>query len=512
MPRNRFYIAILLIPTFAFAQDDAKLAPVAHLLDSQTLAVVRVDLAKIDVPAAVVFSSGFAGREIAAGEVQEMAQRVKGFVATLQEYGGQEVFVIVSLADVPESPPVIALSLKAGANVELIKKHLEPFTMRPLDQVEKSKDALVFGTEKTIARLRENKPVARPDLAAALANAGTSPVQVAAALPADAQRVIREMVDQLPPEIGGGAGKDLLAALQWTSLAIDTPPKIGLKWTIQSKTEADAAALRPRILAAINLAGKEGKLPEIMPDFADLAIRLTPAVKGNRLELNLAGTEAEAVVKQLKEGPLKLMRASAARASSMNNLKQIALAMHIYHDVYRKFPAAATLSKEGKPLLSWRVQILPYIEQMALYDQFKHDEPWDSEHNRQLIDKMPRVFLDPALPQLAKDGKTTYVVPVGEKSPFGGKEGIFLAKITDGTSNTILAVDVAPENAVVWTKPDDWSFNPEKPGAGLLDGKRKGFLASFCDGSVRNISADIDLSDLRRLVQMNDGEVLSKQY
>lgn len=511
MHRSLVLLTLLLLPGLALAQED-RLAPVAHLIDSQTCAVVRVDLARIDVPAAVAFASGFGGREVTASELQEMTQRVRGFVATLQEYGAQDIFVIVSLADVPESPPFFAISLKPGANEELIKTHLKSIAERPLDNVARIKNTLVYGTEKALMRLKETKLATRPELTAALASTGNSPVQVAAALPADAQRVVRELIAELPPEIGGGQGKDLLDALQWTSLAIDMPPKIGLKWTIQSKTDADAVALRPRILAAINLAGKEGKLSEAMPDFAELAIRLTPAVKGNRLELSLSGADADAVVKQLKDGPLSLLRANASRSGSMNNLKQIALAMHNYHDVNRKFPAAATLSKEGKALLSWRVQILPYIEQSQLYDQFKHDEPWDSEHNRKLIDKMPRVYLDPALPQLAKEGKTTYVVPVGEKSPFGGKEGVFIAKITDGTSNTLMTVDVPAENAVVWTKPDDWRFDPAGPAEGLLDGKRKNFLAAFCDGSVRTLPAEIDGRDLRRLVQMNDGEVISKQY
>ncbi|MBM4090163.1 MAG: DUF1559 domain-containing protein, partial [Planctomycetes bacterium] len=88
-------------------------------------------------------------------------------------------------------------------------------------------------------------------------------------------------------------------------------------------------------------------------------------------------------------------REAARRTSSSNNLKQIALAMHNYHDVYKKFPPRASLDANGKPLLSWRVHILPFVEEVALYEQFKLDEPWDSPHNSQLIDKMPRVYQNP---------------------------------------------------------------------------------------------------------------------
>ena len=118
----------------------------------------------------------------------------------------------------------------------------------------------------------------------------------------------------------------------------------------------------------------------------------------------------------------------------------------------------------------------------------------------------------PANPKLAKDGKTIYVVPVGERTIFDGKEGTKIFKITDGTSNTVMVVDVMPENAVIWSKPDDWSFLVKDPGAGLLEGKREQFLAAYADGSVRALPTNIDRGDLRRLMQKDDGEVLSKQY
>jgi len=511
MIRYLSFLFLLLLPIITSAQE-GPLAPVAPLLDSQTFAVVRVELAKIDAAAALQFAAGVVGEGNPAEEIKGAAPKVQGFLATLREYGAQELYVIISLADIPENPPPIILTLKAGANEDLIASHVKPLVHAPYDETLRQKNLLVFGTRSSIERLRENRAVARPDLAAALEQAAGAPVQVAAAIPADVQRVVRELVGKLPAEVGGGQGQDLLDALQWTSLAIQPPPKLSVKWTVQSKTESAAVDLRPRILAGINLAGRQAKLTELMPDFADFAIRLTPTVKGDRLELNLAGDDIEKVIKQLQAGPLKLMRTAAGNAQSMNNLKHIALAMHNYHDVNGKFPAAATQNKEGKPLLSWRVQILPFIEQDHLYKQFHLDEPWDSEHNKKLIDKMPKVYLDPAHPELAASGKTVYAVPVGEKTVFGGAGGVKFSSIVDGTSNTVMTVELPAEAAVVWTKPDDWNFDPKDPAAGLFDGKRMKALAAYCDGSIHTLPADIDPQDLRRLMQMNDREVISKQY
>src|SRR5882672_4340583 len=74
-------------------------------------------------------------------------------------------------------------------------------------------------------------------------------------------------------------------------------------------------------------------------------------------------------------------------ATASNDLKQLALAMHNYHSAYGQLPPAAVRDKNGKLLLSWRVLILPYIEQDNLFKEFKLEEPWDSDHNKKLIAK-----------------------------------------------------------------------------------------------------------------------------
>jgi uncharacterized protein (TIGR03067 family) len=114
------------------------------------------------------------------------------------------------------------------------------------------------------------------------------------------------------------------------------------------------------------------------------------------------------------------VRDAAARAQSQNNLKQIGLAMHSYHDAYKQFPLHAAYSQDVKtPPLSWRVAILPFVEENALYQQFKLDEPWDSRHNRQLIAKMPKVY-EPVGAAKKGEGLTFYQVFTGPDTVFDG--------------------------------------------------------------------------------------------
>jgi hypothetical protein len=205
------------------------------------------------------------------------------------------------------------------------------------------------------------------------------------------------------------------------------------------------------------------------------------------------------------------IRAAAARTQSSNNLKQIALAMHNFHDANGKLPARATFDKNGKPMLSWRVMILPYIEQDALYKEFKLDEPWDSKHNIKLLDKMPKIYASPQDEECLKKHVTHYQGFVGKGVFFEGKMGLnFPADFPDGTSNTLMIVEA--RKAVPWTKPEDLPYDANKPLPKLGLPGAKGFLASLCDGSVRFMSDKVTEKTLRYAITRNDGEVLGEDF
>ena len=112
----------------------------------------------------------------------------------------------------------------------------------------------------------------------------------------------------------------------------------------------------------------------------------------------------------------------------MNQLHQIARAMHNYEQANNGFPPAYSVDKNGKPLLSWRVAILPYLEEEDLHEQFHLDEPWDSEHNKKLIARMPAVFRCPD--SQAAPGKTTYLTVRGKDTIFPGDKGIASRRIS----------------------------------------------------------------------------------
>ena len=164
--------------------------------------------------------------------------------------------------------------------------------------------------------------------------------------------------------------------------------------------------------------------------------------------------------------------------------------------------------------LSWRVQILPFIGESQLYEEFKHDEPWDSTHNLALVNRMPKLFkCDHVNLPL---GKTLFAMPMISKETFSSNPEFapFFApnspttfrNMKDGFSNTIMIVEVNPNRAATWTAPQDWEFDPDGSKAGLGEAWPDRILVALGDGSVHSLKKDIAESDVVSLMTRNGGE------
>ncbi len=207
-------------------------------------------------------------------------------------------------------------------------------------------------------------------------------------------------------------------------------------------------------------------------------------------------------------------RTSARRAVSVNNLKQIGLAFHNYQSVNGHFPAPALLGGERKTIpYSWRVALLPFLDQDALYRQYRFDEPWDGPNNRKLIDQMPAVFSVSQPDGTRSRSNTSYFVFSGETTALGspwvpGSKNVeaTIQRMTDGTSYTILAVEC--QGNVPWTKPDDIPFDPNGALPALGGFWTDDFNALLADGSVRAIKKQIDQNTLKALITRAGGEVI----
>jgi hypothetical protein len=243
--------------------------------------------------------------------------------------------------------------------------------------------------------------------------------------------------------------------------------------------------------------------------------------------------------------------ASAARRESRLWQVGTALTDHAIRD--RRFPAAASYSPEGKPLLSWRVALLPLLGYSKLHAEFHHDEPWNSEHNLKLLEKLPTVYGGtyqdprsedvpdtvrstqerpadggPAAPNTGEEqgkpamavapgegaktppgvGLTRLVVLVGLGTAFERTTGVKMQDLTDGLSNVVLIVEAPQDRAVPWTKPADLAFDPANPLA-AIGGKLPddGLMIVFADGRVETLDASTTTAEqFKALVSIAGGE------
>lgn len=200
-----------------------------------------------------------------------------------------------------------------------------------------------------------------------------------------------------------------------------------------------------------------------------------------------------------------------SRVESQNSLKQMALAMHNYQEMEKTMPPATIFDRQGQPLLSWRVLILPYIEEESLYKQFHLDEPWDSPHNLRLLPRMPRLYAPRDRSASARPYRTPYQVFVGKGAAFEGKQGLHLPEdFPDGTANTILIVVTA--ELVPWTKPADLPFDRRRPLPALGWSTEKVFSVAMADGSVRIIHQQTNETTLRAAITRNGGDTLGPDW
>lgn len=197
-----------------------------------------------------------------------------------------------------------------------------------------------------------------------------------------------------------------------------------------------------------------------------------------------------------------LKKDGRSMSGTRNNLRQVSLACLNFESAHGHLPADI-VDENGKPLLSWRVRILPYVEQNNLFDSFRLDEPWDSEHNQKLLEQIPDLYSS-TNPNVER-GFTTIRGNGGENGIFldGGK-GARFRDISDGASNTIMTVNTSPEFAVEWTKPGALDGNTVD--IGKLIGNQGEMPFSFVDCSVSRLPKIKESDKFRLLFTRNDGQ------
>ncbi|HUT88618.1 MAG TPA: DUF1559 domain-containing protein [Thermoguttaceae bacterium] len=219
---------------------------------------------------------------------------------------------------------------------------------------------------------------------------------------------------------------------------------------------------------------------------------------------------------------INFAREAKRRAQCFNNMKQIALGLHKYDDVYGCFPPAYVAGPDGTPWHSWRVLILPFVEEAVLYEQYDFNEPWDGPNNSRLAAQKPHVYTCPSDSGSLESPTTNYAAVVGPTAAWAGSGPRKLGDFRDGTDSTILLVETAG-SGIHWMEPRDLSFDDARTGVHVAGPARiaschfydlgyfyhdesGGANVAMADGTVEFLPERITPATLEAMLTIDGGE------
>jgi prepilin-type processing-associated H-X9-DG protein len=304
----------------------------------------------------------------------------------------------------------------------------------------------------------------------------------------------------------------------WILYLVRVVPQITWNWSGLLTALACLAALAFGLQSFLRWLYKQLQVKSGNEALRDWSWSWTLRILGLVVLMFVAGISAVGVTHQTawlvtSPGPLLdrgSFRQAVNRTQSTNNLKQIGLACHNYHDSFAHFPAGATFDAEGHMLHGWQTQLLPFLEQDDLYRRINQKVPWADPDNAPALRQRVAAYLNPAVEEQQDKNEFFLSHYAGNARVLGGDVGWKMKDITDGLSNTLLAGEVAG-NFKPWGHPANWrdpalGINSTPDGFGAPWQTTKGANFSFADGSVRFIKEDIDPVTLKALSTPNGGE------
>jgi Protein of unknown function (DUF1559) len=480
---------------------EARAKFIAPYLDNNTFIVASFDLTKPDADEAAITLWAFADPVLGVKRTF-MASETRDLFGLLRKHGAREVYALYNFAG-PAFSQDFVVSTSSQADSKTIMDLLSPGGRFLNIHSAQVGSAVVFGSKEACERYRKMTAQPRPELVKAFTDAGDATAQICLVLSPEARRALEEIIPEVPPEVGGGSTSLLTRGVQWVAIGLNGPPKSTMRAIVQAADEHSANKIKDWLQAALKALAQH---PQTKANWKDLAPAFSLNISGDKLVVTLDKDRFTKFVQPLVAKNL----ATEDREAVSAKLLAIGRAMHLHHDSTRAFPLPASQDKEGKALLSWRVHLLPYLQLEKLYVEFKLDEPWDSVHNKKLIARIPTVYKHPFGVGVA-EGKTPFLVPIGQSTMFPGGKGMRMPQdVPDGTSNTVLVFQAADDNMVIWTKPEDWQFDPKQPHRGLVDKNRPSFQAVFADAAVHVLKNSISDETLRAVITRNGGEVVGK--
>jgi hypothetical protein len=399
----------------------------------------------------------------------------------------------------------------------------------------------------------EIKPSERNDFTAAFNSVKNEPVKIIVAIPAYAKKIVAELKPKFPDSdsfiYSSLANLDISRFVNGLKFAaIGLNPEHGkMCVVVKTESESDSQQIAKQadvILTAVSngflsyLQDLEKRsdeknsflydheiilltlYPEVLnaKSIASLKSQLVPKPDGDTFTVTFDAAKtgtlligSEIMLTKLVQSNFVLSSVMQSRKQCNNKMRQIGIAYLNHLDTTKKFPPAFSVDDNGKPLHSWRVLLLPYLNEDKLYKAIRLNEAWDSEHNKQFHNKMPNAFKCPSCKQGNPQSDTVYCMVTGEEA-FGKTDGkgITFDKIGDGSSDTICIVE--RKTPVCWMSPEDVTFENAAKGInkipnGIGSEHDRGANVVFIDTSVHFLKQDTEPNVIKAFLTIDGGEV-----
>lgn len=467
--------------------------PVTPFLERSSAVLVDIDLSKVDPEGIAKWVFEVIEMDAEDGMARQAVAMADGFVQSLRAAGVSHLFASAATRSWFDGGPVVIVPCDNTAAVNgLASLVLQGLPKAPPQRIVLKERLLLAGPQAVLERVQATDSVSRADLVLPLAAPDRLDHVIVVSLPQEArEELIAVWPDRLPGPLPIKVSPRQLAQdLQRVVIEWRLPPNVEARITISTP---DPAASR-RVSALVD------ELVELQPEFNEV-VRVVVQDADVVIELQI-----DPLLEQLAPF-FQQTKAQATQQQRSNQLKQVGIAIHNYHEQRKHLPPRCFIDPDGKPLLSGLVAILPYMEQQALYDSFRFDRAWDHEANANPSGTaVPAYAGDMLGTDRANHTRLRFPVFPGSLWEGEGPPRRF-QDVKDGTSNTIAMIEAPPVAAVPWASPEPWVLSDEDPMSDVF-GDRDSVLTLFLDGSVRVLQRSaMDNKKLKAMLTFAGGEV-----
>lgn len=497
---------VLLLSGVAFGkQDDARLLDdLKPVLDSQTIALVHFRLNELPIKKCCEHLVGMIDELPAKNKSESLAQAafMDDYKDKLMKRGATDVFMLHRIGTATRKNRLIVVRCADEAKTKAVEAYLEKFYIRGYYSATSRENLVLLGWEEAFSKAPRLDEAELGTLKTAFENAGDHPIRFAMTLSADQKKALV----QGDPKVWDDGSPGGVRNFRWFAAGLNI---VGNKFKVNVKaTNKDAAqAIASQTNESLNRFVAANGIKRNLPAIAKWIENLELPVANDSINLEFDGEQFKRMVRSFSQAILQVLKRQR-NAEEAVRIRQVAMAFLKYEEKNGSLPPPYSVNAKGEPLHSWRVLILPYMEQRNLHSLFNMEQPWDSAQNLAAAKNLP-IQYSTGEPKIV-DGvlHTRILAMVSDDSAIRSKTTKF-QQITDGSVTSISVAMCSEDQAVPWTKPDDLKGTPKELSKKLLEANPDGFWVATCDSGVHFVPPKANAEKLAWALQINDGNIIT---